>query len=929
MNQNKAVVHHHNRTSGFRKKYAQIFLIAWTLFTIVIASAPFCWSATTTKTLFLPLKIHAETEIETLAEAVDKAISDSLSRQDELIFMARSSAVAKLNYHGTWPPALDEIEKIATTAGVDYVACGSLSKVGGTISIDISVFDLLDSFALGKVLPAEKPFGDIGGQKRIISPVYFFRHAESTDNLPQIIEKIVDDIKRFTHRKYNIAKISITGNKRIDTGAIMRNIKSKADDKYNKAALRQDLKNIFQMGYFDDVQIKTSDTDKGKEVVFEVKEKAVVGKILFSGLDKLKEDEIKEVITVRQSSILNTKEVKTSAANIRKLYKEKGFYNAQVTPDITFQGKKKDIVQVKFIIDEGKKIFIKKIKFSGNNSFKRRKLKKFVSTTEKGFFSWLTDSGRLKQDLLDQDADRIAAFYHNEGFIDATVGKPEIVQEGKWLYITFNIKEGERYTVGEVDITGDLIDPKEELVKLLQITEEKQYFSRDVLRQDMLTLSDHYAEDGYAFADIMPLTKTDTENLKVNLDFRIDKGSLVHVNRILIKGNTTTRDKVIRREIALDEGGLFKTSSLRKSVQRLNRLEYFEEVNVIPEPALGENLMDINVEVKEKRTGTFSIGAGYSSVDQLMFNAQVTKDNLFGRGQKLSFSADLSANTTRFNLNFTDPYLNDSKLLAGIDLYNQERNYTDYTRDSEGFKFRFGYPIWEKWKLFWSYGYDHTILEDVAENASFAIQDSEDINYTSSVTLGLSRDTRDRRYAASEGSVNSINLEYAGGPLGGDSGYTKIEGSTSWFFPLFWDTVFHPKIAAGYVMENRDGRLPIFEKFFLGGLRTIRGYEFGTISPKDPVTGERIGGEKMWYANIEYIFPIKKDMGLRGVLFFDVGNVYAAGEAWDMYDNKRSVGAGFRWLSPIGPLRLEWGYNLDREEDEDPSNFDFSIGGAF
>jgi outer membrane protein insertion porin family len=339
--------------------------------------------------------------------------------------------------------------------------------------------------------------------------------------------------------------------------------------------------------------------------------------------------------------------------------------------------------------------------------------------------------------------------------------------------------------------------------------------------------------------------------------------------------------------------------------------------------------MDVVVDVKEKSTGQFSIGAGYSSADQLLFMAEISENNLLGTGNRLSLAADISSVTNRYNLSFTNPRIFDTSVLGGIDLFNWKKEYDDYTKDSTGGGLRFGHKLIEKLRLSYGYSYTDTTLSDVAENASQIIKDSQDINVVSAVHTALSRDTRDHLYNTTKGSVNVVSLEYAGGILGGEAEFTKLEGSTSWFFAMPWKTVFHIKGAAGQIFENEDGKLPVYEHFYLGGLNSIRGFKTAHVSPKDPVTGERIGGDKMWYSNLEVSFPLFEEAGLRGVIFTDFGNVYAVDEDWEFDKIKKSAGLGFRWLSPMGPLRLEWGYNLDPDPDEDSSVWDFSIGGGF
>jgi outer membrane protein insertion porin family len=726
-----------------------------------------------------------------------------------------------------------------------------------------------------------------------------------------------------------IASIKIAGNHRIDSGAILRKISTRPGDDFNAAKLSKDLKEVFAMGYFGDIQITTEETPDGHKITFTVQERDIIGKISITGNDKLIEEDIRAAIKIKSHSIISDKAVRDSIANIRNLYHEDGYFNSRITVEQTSTDTRKDRVNLTFVINEGAKIFIKEITITGNKSFKAGEIKKVISTSEKGWLSFITDSGLMHKEKLEQDATRIAAFYHNNGFVEAKIGDPEIVRKGEWFHVYFNINEGERYKCGTVKLSGDLIEEEDILRKMLEVDQE-EFFSRRVLRKDVLRITDFYAEKGYAFAEIYPKTTKNRAEKTVDLDFQISKGQLVTINRINIKGNTRTRDKVIRREIMLKEGGLFNAVKLKASNQRLGRIDFFEDINISPEPGIDDSQLNLNIEVKEKPTGKFSIGGGYSTVDKMTFMGEISENNLFGRGQKLALQANVSSNSSKFNLSFTEPHLFDSKLLLAVSAYNWDRKYDDYIKESRGGSINIGYPLWRKWRLNMGLGFDDTTLTDVdLLTASKEIKDSMTYHKTNSVKIGLLRDTRNRMYGASKGSRNTLSSKYAGGPLGGDNSYTKIEASSSWYFPISKSTTFHPKLTGGYIAGNSEGHLPVFEKFYLGGLSSIRSFDNGHISPIDPVSGDRIGGDKMWYANFEYIFPLANTQGLTGVIFYDIGNVYDVDQRWQFENYKHSAGAGFRWMSPIGPLSLMWGYNLDPADDEDTKNWEFSIGGAF
>jgi outer membrane protein insertion porin family len=657
-------------------------------------------------------------------------------------------------------------------------------------------------------------------------------------------------------------------------------------------------------------------------------EKPVIKAVIFTGIDELKEEDVKGAANVKEQFILNPTQIAQGKEAVLELYKTKGFYNSQVTTNISYPDDTGAIVE--FDIDEGKKIFIKEITVEGNEAFDDDDILDEIETGERWFLSWLTEDGLLDMNRINQDTQKIIAFYTNFGYLDVKVADPEITQEEEWLYIKFIVDEGQRYRVGTVEFTGDDLGNKEDLLALAEVR-DLEFVSRQVIREDILRITDYFSEAGYAFASIRPQPSKSISGNRMDIVYDITKGNLVYVNRIMIKGNTRTRDNVIRRELKVAEGGVFNSKSLRQSTQALQRLQFFEEVNITPEPSLDPDRMNIVVEVKERSTGSFSIGAGYSSVDNIIVMGQISENNFLGRGDTLALSANVGGSSNRFNLGYTNPHLNDSALSWGIDAFSTEREYDDYTKESIGGGLRIGYPIWEEWRIFGNYSYTDTDLSDVSEDASFIIRNSVDINVTSAIKGSLVRDTRNRRFDATKGSRNVISAKYAGGFLGGDAQFTKVEGSTSWYFPIILKSVFHVKGAAGQVFENETGKLPVYERFYLGGMNSVRGFEYAKISPIDPTTGDRVGGDKMWYTNTEIIFPLLESQGVKGVIFYDAGQVLDDDQEFFQFNEsiKQSAGLGVNWFSPMGPLRIVWGYNLDPLPDEDQSVWDFSIGGTF
>jgi outer membrane protein insertion porin family len=438
-----------------------------------------------------------------------------------------------------------------------------------------------------------------------------------------------------------------------------------------------------------------------------------------------------------------------------------------------------------------------------------------------------------------------------------------------------------------------------------------------------------YANEGYAYAEVTPRIERDEENLVVDITYTIDKGSLVYFEKIIIAGNDKTRDKVIRRELRVYEKELFSESRMKRSIQNLYRLDYFEDVKVDTPRGSADDQMLLKIDVTEKATGSFQLGGGYSTSEGPFVRGSVSQRNLFGRGQVLSLEAELGGRTTRYSLSFTEPWLFDIPLSAGFDLYNWRYDYDDYIKKSVGGVVRFGYPVWRFTRAQVSYRYDSSDVSDIVADAADSIKELEGTNVTSSVTTALRYDSRDKIFNTTRGSKHRVSVEYAGNVLGGDIGFVKYLAETGWYFPIWWDHVFFVHGEGGLVTENGEGLVPDYERFYLGGMNSIRGYDWRDIFAVDE-NGDKVGGDKFVQANIEYQVPLFKDAGIVGVVFFDIGNVYGQDEGVDLGDTRESAGLGIRWFSPVGPIRLEYGHRLDTlPGQESGGQWEFSMGSAF
>jgi len=802
---------------------------------------------------------------------------------------------------------LEDLISMGRNLKADVIITGSLTQIGRKISLDLKVVDI----------SREKP------------PFSIFMTEDDIDRLTDAADRAATSLYNQITGVEQIDSLQVKGNKRIESEAILAVVESKKGDSLDHDQLDKDLRAIYRMGFFTEVNIGTEEGPKGKVVIFKVTEKPSISKITFEGNKKEKDDDLGKESGIKLYTILNPNEVRQSINRLKEYYRQKGYYNVEIKDKI--EELPNNEISLTYEIEEGEKVYITKIDFIGNTKFDDGDLKDIMETSEKGFLSWFTKSGLLDKKKLEFDTHKITSFYHNHGYIRAKTGEPEISYEkDKGLTITIEIIEGDQYGVNKVQIEGDLIRPVEELLKKVNINKEK-FFNREVVREDTLTLREIYADEGFAYADVAPFTKEDHENHLVDITYSASKGKRVRFERINITGNTVSRDKVIRRELKVIEGEYFSGISLKESTRNLHRLGFFENVEVETKKGSQDDLMVLNINVKERPTGSFSFGAGYSSFDNVMGVIQVTQNNLFGYGQQLSVSGRLGSRTTQFDIRFTEPWLLDKPISAGFDLFKWEREFDEYTKDSLGGALRFGFPVGldEFTRGSVKYAYDDADIFDIDENAALEIKEMEGGNVTSSIILGLDRDSKDNPWNPTEGSFNSLKFEYAGGFLGGDVSFNKYLARTAWFFPLPWKTVFMTQGRWGYVKKRSDGKLPIYQKFRIGGINTVRGFEFADISPTDPETGDKIGGEKMMVFNFEYRFPLAREQGVVGLVFFDMGNVFTKDESYTFSGIRRSVGGGVRWYSPVGPLRLEYGFNLDKLPGEKSGNFEFSVGGSF
>jgi outer membrane protein insertion porin family len=722
-----------------------------------------------------------------------------------------------------------------------------------------------------------------------------------------------------------IKSIEIKGNRKISTDTILSKMKSKVGSPFSKKSVQEDIKKLYAIGYFDDIRVEIEVFEGGIKLIYIFTEKPTIISLDFQGNEEFEAEDLKEKITITSGAIANSSLILDNAQKIVLFYQSEGYWLVKVVPII--RKISEDAVALTFQINEGPKVKIKKITFEGNKALSSKEIKKVMKTKEWWIFSFLTGSGIYRKDLIEADIERIRELYHRNGYIYVAISEPKVSlsDDRKKLYLTISISEEDQYKVGNISIKGNTVFTDSQLYEQIEIS-TGQIFNRTLLRSDIDKLIDMYMEKGYALVDINPVIDVEQEKKVVNITFSITEGGVFRIGRIDITGNVKTRDKVIRREMRLDEGDIFNKKLLKRSYQRINNLNYFESVNISSLPRAEDQLVDINIKVKEKLTGMMSIGGGYSSIDKFMVMGEVTQTNLFGKGLYLKLRGDFSSRKTNYNISLRDPWFMDKPLSASISLYNQEIKYPDYDKKASGGSIGFGKEFSEYVGGSIEYNLEEVEIMNVSEDASSLIKEQEDKKVTSSISPSIWEDTRDYYLDPSSGSRKAIYITLAG--LGGDNYFVKGWVDSVWYFPVIWDTTFSIRARYGYATGYNDRELPLYERFYVGGINTIRGLDFGEGGPRNE-EGEKIGGTEELIFNFEYIFPIIEDIRLKGVIFFDYGGAFDENNKIGLDNMRETTGVGVRWMSPVGPVRLEWGYNIDPKEDENDSKFEFSIGGIF
>ena len=742
------------------------------------------------------------------------------------------------------------------------------------------------------------------------------------------------DAKQSDKSQNIISEILISGNKRVETELISLNINSKVGSEYSEEDVLSDIKSIYRLGFFDDVSVEKETLDEGVKLFYIVVEKPVVVDLRILGNDDINDDDIAGVIQFEEGKIINLKKVDESLIAIKSLYSQRGLVGTTVDYDIEPKGD--GTVGVTYNIREGKKAYIKKVRFSGNENIESKKIKDRIYSQKKGIFSFVTQKGVYNEEEIKRDSERIRAVYLDNGYLDAKVSKPELnyLDDEDGYEVLFKIEEGNQYSIENIYFQGEGEGNEEKLSSLISLN-PGDIFSSSKLSSDIAKITTFYGDKGFAFANVNPKFNLRRENLLVNITYEIEAGDEISIRNIDIVGNTRTRDKVIRRQISLQEQQLFNSSKVQSIKGQVTRLGFFEdnvevETNRVPDE---ENLLDVNVKVQEKPTGFFSIAGGFSSVETVIFAGQVQESNLFGYGKSGSLNAQIGGVTKIFSINYQDLNFLDTRWTFNASAFKNDREFRDFDRDAFGGTIGFGRHLYKNLRSNITYRYEKLDIQDVDRDARLIITESK--RTVSSLRWGLVWDSRNNFLDPTAGNLTRTSLEYAG-PFGGDTDFIRYTASSRFWLPFWKSTYFSFLGRYGFLdLKDTGDDLVVGERFFLGGPNSLRGYAFRRVGPRVPTEDGDfviVGGVQELLLQVDYIFPLLPSAGVKGVIFADIGEVFNDGEDLTLNpsDLRRDVGFGFRWLSPLGPLRLDIGFPIgDRLPDEDAFEIQFTVGSLF
>lgn len=745
---------------------------------------------------------------------------------------------------------------------------------------------------------------------------------------------VVTFLPSIGHAEGTIENIRVEGVHRIPADTVLNDITLSPGDAFDAKAIQKSIKALYDTGNFKDVTFER----EGNTLVILVTENSMVDQVIFEGNKAIDDSELSKVVKLQTDNTFTKAQTDQDIAAIQQTYRVKGLFLAKV--DLQIKPMAKNRVNLVYKISEGDKSKVREVRIVGNKELSDKTLMKGLLIKPSNWLSWYTDEDTYDSEKLKYDQAQLKNIYMDMGYVQNSVDSSvaELTADRSAFIVTHTVREGPRFRLGKVTLSGDFNElPESELYDELHV-EEGEWYSRVKLKEAITRLNDRVGDFGYAFLKIVAKADIREDEKIVNVMFVIEKGRRVYVNRVEISGNTRTRDEVIRREVTMVEGNLFSASNLRKTRGRIGSLGFFENVDITTPLSSDPEKVNIKVAIEEKPTGSFTLGAGYSSAEAFMGTASVSQNNFLGKGQKLAFSFALSSNTTEYNIAFTEPYFMGKNMSAGIDLFNRKSSPTSansYETKTTGAGLRLGFPISNNLRNTVSYRIASVDVNNTGNSYSRLIQAQADNSpYTQSmISNSLVWNNVDSALMPTGGRIHKLTLDLSG--LGGDVKFARATTEHQFYKALSKskDWVGLLKARAGYSSGIMGEELPIFERFQLGGATTIRGFKRGGLGPRTSLD-EAYGGVIYETLSAELLFPIYglTEKGVRGFIFADAANLHDNNLPTDVTDDasiRVSAGFGVNWNSPFGPLKVIIGIPVQKGERDQTRLFDFSMGAAF
>ena len=737
-----------------------------------------------------------------------------------------------------------------------------------------------------------------------------------------------------------VKDIRVEGIQRTEAGTIFGYLPVKVGETLTDEKAAQAIKALFATGFFRDVRIEV----EGDVMVVVVQERPAIAQIDFVGLKEFDKDVIIKALKeagIAEGRIFDRAQLEKAEQELKRQYLTKGKYGVTITTTVT--PLERNRVGINFTIEEGASAKIKQINIVGNKEFSEKDLLALFELTTPGWITWYTKNDQYSRQKLSADLEKLKSFYMNRGYLEFAVDSTQvsISPDKRDVYLTINVNEGARYQVSSVKLAGDFTISEEELAKLVVI-KPGDVFSREKLNESNKAISDRLSKEGYAFSNVNAAPEIDKEKRQVAFTIFVDPGKRVYVRRINITGNTKTRDEVIRRELRQMEGGWYDGERVTASKQRLDRLGYFSETTIETPAVPGTaDQLDINLKVTEKPTGNLMLGAGFSSTEGIILSGSISQNNFLGSGNNVTIALNTGSVNQVASFSYTNPYFTVDGISQGFDLYHRNVDSTStsvapYKSSSQGAAMRFGFPIGEKQSLSFGLGVDRTSITTYSDSSPQTIQfvaDNGDTNVTIPLTANWISDGKDSYLFPTTGWYQKASFEVA--VPGGDLTFYKASYQLQRYFPLSRSFTLMMNGEVGYGDSYGDTKaLPFYKNFYVGGVNSVRGYKAGSLGPQD-IYGNTIGGNERFVGQTELLWALPgMEKSVRLGLFFDIGQVWASGGTSagvpGVDDSLRySAGLSAAWISPVGPLKVSYGYPINKQDTDKTEAFQFQLGTTF